>query len=48
MNVLEIVIAAVFIVPLAAACLFFVICASWMQMKEDQSSAEKRGLAQSL
>lgn len=44
----EILIALVFIVPLVIACLFFVICASWMQMQEDQASAAKQGVAQSL
>lgn len=47
MSALELVITMVFIVPIIAACLLFVLCASWMQTQENQSSGKKQGLAES-
>jgi len=36
MSGLEIVMTFLFIVPIAAACVAFMLCAVWMQVKEEQ------------
>lgn len=48
MSVVEWVMVLLFGVPLAAACVVFMLCAMWMQMREDQRSAQKHGLAESV
>lgn len=47
MNVLEVMLVLVFVVPIVAACVLFVLCAGYLQMQEDQTSARKHGLAES-
>jgi len=36
MNGLEMMMTLVFVVPIAAACVLFLLCAAWMQVKEEQ------------
>ena len=45
MSLLEVILFVVFIVPIIAGCLLFVLCAMWMQMQEDQQSSQKHGMA---
>lgn len=47
MNVLEVMLVLVFVVPIVAACVLFVLCADYLQMQEDQSSGRKHGFAES-
>lgn len=48
MNVLEVMLVLVFVVPIVAACVLFVLFAGYLQMQEDQSAARKHGLAESV
>lgn len=48
MNVLEVMLILVFVVPIIAASVLFVLCADYLQMQEDQSAARKQGLAESV
>jgi len=41
MSVLEVMMTILFVVPLAAACLVFMLCALWMQIKEEQRMEEE-------
>jgi len=36
MNGIEMLMVLLFVVPMAAACVAFVLCALWMQVKEEQ------------
>ena len=47
MNVLEMLLILVFVVPIVAACALFVLCADYLQMQENQSTVRKHGLAES-
>ncbi len=47
MSVLEMLLVLVFVVPIVAACVLFVLCADYLQMQEDQSAVRKHGLAES-
>ncbi|MBR5561446.1 MAG: hypothetical protein IKU73_08545 [Clostridia bacterium] len=47
MNVLEMLLILVFVVPIVAGCVLFVLCADYLQMQEDQSTVRKHGLAES-
>ena len=42
MNVFEVLLLIVFIVPIGSLCIGFVFCASWMQMREEEDAARKQ------
>ena len=48
MNVLEVLLMLVFVVPIIAASVLFVLCADYLQMQENQSAGRKQGLAESV
>lgn len=41
MSGLEVMITLLFVVPMAAACVAFLLCAVWMQVKEEQRREEQ-------
>lgn len=45
MSVLEVMLTILFVVPLAAACVAFVLCALWMQIKEEQRMEAQKAAA---
>ena len=48
MSLIQMLLLLVFGVPLVVACMAFMLCAMWMQMREDQLRSEKQGLAESV
>ena len=42
MNILEVLLLLVFIVPIGGLSIGFVLCASWMQLREEEAAATQR------
>ncbi len=47
MAMIQVMLFLLFGVPLIVACLTFMLCAMWMQMREDQRCAQKQGAGES-